>query len=318
MRKKSDPIEGFGEPVATSRLSAMDVQQKEFGVTRMGGGYRMRDVDEFLDEITNSMTALADENRRLRDQAGNGAMLGAPDLEAVARQADEIIRRARDEAAQILQEARSAQPAPPGPTVPAAGDRAAISAFLGREREFLQSLAGLVQGHAEMVKGMAREARDAVAAATSAEVSSRPAPTTERASEIAPTTGRVPVIAPAPEPPVTGSARVAPDPRVEEPRVEPPSAPPEPAGVRVAPEPLATRPEPARTEPEPVRVDEPEEPPEPAEEPAAAARTDRPTEAMEEPVRVEEPEPATVGRTDAEDAPEEGDRSLRDLFWGED
>jgi hypothetical protein len=39
---------------------------------------------------------------------------------------------------------------------------------------------------------------------------------------------------------------------------------------------------------------------------------------MEEPVRVDEPEHASVGRTEGDEPPEEGDRSLRDLFWGED
>ena len=61
------------------------------------GAARMRDVDEFLDQLTNSMTALVEENRRLKEQAGSGAMIGAPDLDEVSRQADENIRRARDE-----------------------------------------------------------------------------------------------------------------------------------------------------------------------------------------------------------------------------
>jgi hypothetical protein len=34
-----------------------------------------------------------------------------------------------------------------------------VDAFLTQERDFLQSLAALVQGHAESVKGMARRAR---------------------------------------------------------------------------------------------------------------------------------------------------------------
>src|SRR5918992_1480068 len=106
MRKKKDqPEGGFAEPQPAARLTPMDVQQKEFGVMRVGGGYRMRDVDEFLDEVTNSMSALVDENRRLREQVGSGAMIGAPDLDEVARQADEIIQRAREEAARIIFEA---------------------------------------------------------------------------------------------------------------------------------------------------------------------------------------------------------------------
>ena len=109
MRKRNEqPEDTFADAAAPPRLTPMDVQQKEFGVTRVGGGYRMRDVDQFLDELTNSMTALVEENRRLKEQAGSGAMIGAPDLEQVSRQADEIIRRAREEAAQIVRDAHSA------------------------------------------------------------------------------------------------------------------------------------------------------------------------------------------------------------------
>ena len=57
--------------------------------------------------------------------------------------------RARGKAAQIVR----------GPSATVAAERAAVSAFLRPEREFLQSLAGLVQGHAETVKGMAKRPR---------------------------------------------------------------------------------------------------------------------------------------------------------------
>ncbi len=36
-------------PATRSRLTPIDVQQKEFRVSRLGG-YKMRDVDEFLDQ----------------------------------------------------------------------------------------------------------------------------------------------------------------------------------------------------------------------------------------------------------------------------
>jgi len=79
MRKRNEqPEDTFADVAAPARLTPSDVQQKEFGVTRVGGGYRMRDVDAFLDELTNSMTALVEENRRLKEQAGSGAMIGAP------------------------------------------------------------------------------------------------------------------------------------------------------------------------------------------------------------------------------------------------
>ena len=244
MRKKTERSEDtFADQGAVPRLSPMDVQQKEFGVTRVGGGYRMRDVDEFLDQLTTSMTALVEENRHLKEQAGSGAMIGAPDLDKVSRQADEIIRRARDEAAQIVRDAQTAA-AVAGAAAQGAGatdaDRAQISAFLLREREFLQNVAGLVQGHAEAVKGMVKDARVR---------SAGPAPTAS-----------APVPAPAAEP---------------------------------------------REEPQPPV-------------PTRGAPSEPGTDEMQEPVRVDEPEPATVRRSETEDAPEEGDSSLRELFWGED
>jgi len=60
-------------------------------------------------------------------------------------------------------------------------------------------------------------------------------------------------------------------------------------------------------------------PPEPASAPAA----DRPTrssvsEAGDEPIRVDEPATASVRSSDDEEQPDQGgDRSLRELFWGE-
>ena len=139
----------------------MEIQQKEFRVSRLNG-YRMRDVDEFLDQLTESVSALVDENRRLRSQAGAQPVVGSPDLDDVARQADEIIQRARDEAARITAEARAGSTAGVAAT-PA--ERAAVGAFLAQEKEFLQGIAGLVQQHAETVKSMAKQARGAKPAA---------------------------------------------------------------------------------------------------------------------------------------------------------
>ncbi|MGB7807148.1 MAG: DivIVA domain-containing protein, partial [Actinomycetota bacterium] len=145
---------------ASSILGPLDVQQKEFRVSRFGG-YKMRDVDEFLDRITDSMSALTVENERLRKGAPP-SIVGTPDLADVSRQADEIIERARAEAARIVAEAKAtgAQPAGGQPgTAASPQERAAVTAFLTREREFLQSLAGLVQEHAEQVRGMAKTAK---------------------------------------------------------------------------------------------------------------------------------------------------------------
>jgi DivIVA domain-containing protein len=145
-------------PRPNARITPLDIQQKEFRVSRFGG-YRMRDVDEFLDQLTEIVSELADENARLRRQAGAAPVVGSPDLEDVARQADEIIQRARDEAARIAADARSRSAATATPTAGSDEERAAVKAFLQQERGFLQDLAGLVQGHAETVKGMAKGAR---------------------------------------------------------------------------------------------------------------------------------------------------------------
>jgi hypothetical protein len=48
--------------------------------------------------------------------------------------------------------------------------------------------------------------------------------------------------------------------------------------------------------------------------PEAAAT---PPEPPEPPIRVEEPEPAGVSNREAEGTASTGDRSLRELFWGE-
>jgi DivIVA domain-containing protein len=155
MSRASEPG-STGAPGAP--ITALDIQQKEFRVSRFGG-YRMRDVDEFLDRLTEVVSEMTEENARLRRQVGAAPVVGSPDLDDVARQADEIIQRARDEAARINAEARGRSPGAGSPPAGTDEERAAVKAFLQQERTFLQELAGLVQGHAETVKGMARSAR---------------------------------------------------------------------------------------------------------------------------------------------------------------
>src|SRR4051812_33832447 len=146
-------------PGAGAPITPAEIQKQEFGVSRFGG-YRMRDVDEFLDRLTSSTEALLAENDRLR--SGGAPIVGTSDLDEVNRQADEILQRAREQAARIVAEAKAA-------ATPAAGegtaDRPAVDAFLHQERAFLQDLAGLVQGHAESVKAMARKTRQPAGAA---------------------------------------------------------------------------------------------------------------------------------------------------------
>jgi DivIVA domain-containing protein len=213
-RRKDKGEAAFSAPApgAPRIVTPVEIQQKEFRVSRMGG-YRMRDVDEFLDDLTGSVSSLVNENERLRRQAGASPVVGSPDLDDVSRQADEIIQRARDEASRIVAEARGTAAA--GEVTPATSDedRAAVRAFLEREREFLRSLAELVQGHAEAVKGMVKEARRVVPAPVA-----QPEPDTagaHAASEMPP---------PAPEPPSApdSEATQAIRPREEPIRIEDP------------------------------------------------------------------------------------------------
>jgi DivIVA domain-containing protein len=134
MKKKDTTSDGAAEwgsaPIA--RITPQEVQQKEFQVARFGAGYRMREVDEFLDQVTDALSALVAENERLLRGADREAERG---------------------------------PAPVRPVTDDA-DRAAVETFLRREKGFLQDLGGLVQGHAEELRSMVRAVRrDAVAPA---------------------------------------------------------------------------------------------------------------------------------------------------------
>jgi DivIVA domain-containing protein len=265
MRKKDkdvDDSQDFAAMPASTVVTAADIQSKEFSVSRFGG-YRMRDVDEFLDHITESMTKLSDENERLRTATGLPAApsIGAPNLADTSRQADEIIERARAEAATIVQDARAQVAAAAGGAVAAAtgtdAGRAAVAPFLSQERDFLQQLATLVQSHAESVKGMAKASRAKPAAAPPPAVAATPVPSA------------------APEHP----------------------APAAPASDATQPMP-SVRPQ--------------------ATTPSEASGSSQPETAS--PIRVEEPATASVSAGDSDDdagAGDGGDRTLRELFWGE-
>lgn len=273
MRKKDkdvDDSQDFAGLPASTVVTPADIQSKEFSVSRFGG-YRMRDVDEFLDHITESMTKLSDENERLRTANGLPAApsIGAPDLADTSRQADEIIERARAEAAKIVRDARAqAVAAAGGAAAGTDAGRAAVAPFLSQERDFLQQLAALVQSHAESVKGMAKASR------------ARPA-----VAPAAPDEQAAPVLA-APVAPATTSsaARERPTP--------------------AAPASDATQPMP------PVRPE--------GTGPSEASGSSKPETAS--PIRVEEPATASVSAGDPDDdagSGEGGDRTLRELFWGE-
>src|SRR5947207_11967257 len=97
-----EEIQGGG--AARKRLTPIDVQQKVFR-RAMFRGYHEQDVDDFLDEVTEEIGFLLDENRRLRE-GGGGAVSSEAGAEA-ALTADAIILRAREEAAEILRRART-------------------------------------------------------------------------------------------------------------------------------------------------------------------------------------------------------------------
>jgi DivIVA domain-containing protein len=217
MRKKDEAIDGGSEwsaPVG-GRVTPVDVQQKEFRVTRVGSGYRMREVDEFLDQITDTLSALVAENERLRTSGGDGAA-------APARESRPSI---------------TATPADPG----------AVDAFLQREKGFLQDLGGLVQAHAEELRSMIRAARTEAAAA---EAPAEPAPLTAAAaaaaaSVAAPVADAEPAFTPEEPDPVSDPAEDASEPPASAVEEEPDTA--TTTGV-VAEEPIRLEePEPARS-----------------------------------------------------------------------
>jgi DivIVA domain-containing protein len=245
-RATDQPDQGFAPPAtpspARTMLGPMDIQQKEFRVSRFGG-YKMRDVDEFLDQVTESMSALIAEHDRQRATAA-GPIVASADLDDVNRQADEIIQRARAEAMRIVAEAKMSVAG--GPSF---GDRAAVNAFLAKERSFLQSLANLVQGHAESVKGMAKASRTAATSASPAD-------------------GATPIVVEE-EPPSPASEPDAAQPAASE-RAAPAATSTTDASTAAASEREAPSQPEERPQSEPeqtVRIDEPE--------PAVVARSDR-------------------------------------------
>ena len=247
MRRKK--AEGSDASVG-GRITPADVQQVEFRLAFRG--YNERDVDAFLDRITEDLGAYIEENQRLRSAASTTppAAPVASDASAASAEAERIVAEAREDAARIVREAEARAAAV---AASAGGDpRAAVAPFLSSEREFLQSLGSLVQGHAEEVKRMVAEMR------STAETT----PASPTASE--------------------------PD---AEPAAEPaPAARGEPAPAEPESESESTTTEEAFA---PISV--------PAAEDEGAS--------ADEPVA--EPAPVQLRR-------DSGDRSLRELFWGED
>ena len=154
MRRKKE-----AEQEATTgarRLTPADVQEVEFRLAFRG--YNERDVDAFLDRVTEDLAAYVEENERLRSGGGRPSRLSSVGDADAANEAKSILARAREEAAAIIR--RAEQQA----TTVAAGStgdaRATVAPFLNTEREFLQSLGSLVQTHAEEIKQMVLALRE--------------------------------------------------------------------------------------------------------------------------------------------------------------
>lgn len=151
MRNKDEATpNGFGVD-AGRRLTPLEVQEKEFRISFRG--YNERDVDEFLDRVTEELQRFEAELMRVR--SGQAAFdPSSLDMDAEGRR---VLREAREQADVILREAEAR--AAGIPTASAADARAVVAPYLNREREFLQSLGSLVQDHAQTIKTMVEEAR---------------------------------------------------------------------------------------------------------------------------------------------------------------
>jgi len=287
MRRKKQ--EQDAPTAADGRVTPADVQQAEFRLAFRG--YSERDVDAFLDRITEDMSFYMEENQRLR--AGAGLLPASP---AGGGEADEIVARAREEAAAIVRRAEedaAAIGAAAGIGAGGAGDtRAVVAPFLNQEREFLQSLGTLVQGHAEEIKQMVLTLR----ARAASEATDVPGPSS----------GAEPVVraeGPAGATPEPSAPALQPQaPREEEKAEERPSPFPPADERREAFAPASASEIADRlgmSEPDPAAEEEEEE----SDEVAPVV-----IESSTEPAYSSEGAPAGERR----------ERSLRELFWGED
>jgi DivIVA domain-containing protein len=300
-RKEREAEAGFSEvPVAADeerqRLAPVDVQEKVFRLAFRG--YSERDVDEFLDRITEDLAALHEENKRLREHLAEGG--GSPGaFQEAEQQAEGIVRQAREHAARLIEdaEARAAE----GSMVGAAE---LPTSFLLRERQFLQQMAALIQDHARRLKEEARRA--------SSRDESAPAPPPPPPPEPASGTEGVPSAA------TSGSTRQSPG-STEQPTSAPePVSEPEPDQAIVLPEagPEATAPwsqvDPG-AEPEEGPAGERDQDQDPLLSAWESAFTGEGEGETETPGDDATLYPSEVrNRKD-----DEGEPSLRELFWGD-
>ncbi len=315
MRKKKTEDEAALTPEASTsrqRLTPADIQQAEFRLSMRG--YNEREVDELLDRLTEDWGAVIEENKRLRDGVPVSSASSDAAVADAKREADAIIARARQDAAEIVRNASQATTA----AAPAdAADAAAVSSFLNKERDFLQSLGRLVQGHAESVKSMAQGAR-----AAESKPAARPAPAAkpDAKPDLAPKSEPVPAPkaqarTPEPAPKPAAPAQKAP---------QTAGAPTQPvvkidAGDEVpaqAPQAKAAEPQKARFASSPSVQASPQ--PTPAKQPAAI-RIPEGGAPERAPASTPAPHGAEHGAERGGDPAENRDEelSLRELFWGD-
>ncbi len=102
-------------------LTADDVLNKKFQPTKFREGYDQDEVDDFLDEVVNTLRVVAAENDELKSklaaaEAALAASGAAPAVEAPAEAAPE----AEEPAAPEVETAPEPEPEAPAPTAPAA------------------------------------------------------------------------------------------------------------------------------------------------------------------------------------------------------
>jgi DivIVA domain-containing protein len=300
-KRKQEETEaaGFDERAAGAaperqRMTPVDIQQKVFRLAFRG--YNERDVDEFLDRITEDLAALHEENKRLREQVAEpGGAAG--DVSGADRQAEAIVRQAREHAVRLVEDAE--QRAAAIGTAGASSVPGLPASFLLQERQFLQQMASLVQGHARRLKEEARRARAAAdepaSPARAAEESGAPSEGAAAVGGAAAAVGGA----------AAGAATdaVADEPSPERTLEEPPSpVPPEEATAPWSPI---------------GEEEEAKEPRPPAEGSGEAAEEGDPLVSAWESAFSGDPGDRASPDEDPHREEQQGEPSLRELFWGE-
>jgi DivIVA domain-containing protein len=281
--KKTDVPDVADSPDAPGerqRLTPVDIQQKVFRLAFRG--YNERDVDEFLDHVTEEVAALHEENKRLREQVAEPGGSGT-DVAAANRQAEAIVRQAREHAARLVGDAERRA------TAAGASAGALSASFLLQERRFLQQMASLIQGHVGRLKEEAKRSRSGPEEAASDEAPLASEEDRERSAGAGPIAGASAAAAEAAGPVDGDAAPSTPE------RSDPgPPSPPEDATAPWSP--VEEEESPPRTPPEGE-----------SEDPLVSAW--------------ESAFSADPGDSPSEERPRQKDRegepSLRELFWGE-